>query len=291
LEGSKSSDEPDGGRFVTIRGTGSIAPGSADERNSRPSWPSVDEAQPGGSLLEEGRIPQGYEAHNDKDKEPQQRSDPFPFATPRIPKGVGQSANPTPYFESPSVRKVQQNDSASYALPGKPNRQLTKKDLGTYDTDLLTEIETIANSHPYLGEIVWRNDLILDNELRTSRTLTCFFLDEGISVLQPGFNLLDDQHAWKKVSNAVFFHAIRMAWNNFQRTAFYDQGGGDSSASSEQRNADVVWLERWLPHAHINSDDRLRMTFLHAEVLGVRARAQQLGKLLSWEEEGAVVEH
>jgi hypothetical protein len=32
------------------------------------------------------------------------------------------------------------------------------------------------------------------------------------------------------------------------------------------------------------------MTFLHAEVLGIRARAQQLGKLLSWEEEGAVVE-
>jgi hypothetical protein len=118
---------------------------------------------------------------------------------------------------------VQQNDSASYALPGKPNRQLTKRDLGTYDTDLLTEIETIANSHPYLGEIVWRNDLILDNELRTSRTLTCFFLDAGITVLQPGFNLLNDKHAWKRVSSAVFFHAIRMAWNNFQRTAFYDQ--------------------------------------------------------------------
>ncbi len=32
------------------------------------------------------------------------------------------------------------------------------------------------------------------------------------------------------------------------------------------------------------------MTFLHAEVLDIRARAQQLGKLLSWEEEGAVVE-
>ncbi len=171
----------------------------------------MDEVQPGGSLLEGGRIPQGYEAHNDQDKEPQQCSDPFPFATPRIPKGVGQSADPTPSFEPPSVRKVQQNDSASYALPGKPNRQLTKRDLGACDTDLLTEIETMANSHPYLGEIVWRNDLILDNELRTSRTLTCFFLDGGITVLQTGFSLLNDQYVWKRVPNAVFFHAIRMA--------------------------------------------------------------------------------
>ncbi len=53
-----------------------------------------------------------------------------------------------------------------------------------------------------------------------------------------------------------------------------------------------MWLlERWIPHAHIKPDDRLRMPFLHAEALDIRARAQQLGKLLSWEEEGAVVEH
>jgi hypothetical protein len=289
LEGSKSSDQPDGWRFVAIRGTGSNAPGSPDGRNPRPSWPSVDEAQTGDSLDEEGKIPREYEAHNDKDKEPQQRADPFPFATPRIPKGVGQSANPTLSFEPPSDRKVHPNDAASYALPGKPNRQLTKRDLGSYDTTLLTQIEIIANSHPYLGEIVWRNDLILDNELRTSRTLTCFFLDGGVTVLQPGFSLLDDEHAWKRVQNTVFFNAIRMAWNNFRRTAFYDRGG-TSSASNEQRNADVVWLEGWHPHAHIHPDDGLRMTFLHAEVLDIRARAQQLGKLLSWEEESAVVE-
>ncbi len=49
-EGSKSIDEPVGGRFVAVRGTGSSAPGSADERNPRPTWPSVDEAQPGDSF-------------------------------------------------------------------------------------------------------------------------------------------------------------------------------------------------------------------------------------------------
>ncbi len=78
----------------------------------------------------------------------------------------------------------------------------------------------------------------------------------------------------------MFFNAIRMAWNNFRRTAFYDRVG-TSSTSKEQRNADVVWLEGWHPHAHIHPDDRLRMIFLHAEVLDIRARAQQLGKLLS----------
>ncbi len=86
----------------------------------------------------------------------------------------------------------------------------------------------------------------------------------------------------------MFFHAIRMAWNNFNRTAIYDQRG-NSSASNEQNNADVVWLERWIPLAHIKPDDRLRMTFLHAEVLDILARSQQLDKLLSMDEEGAVV--
>jgi hypothetical protein len=105
--GSKPGDELDGGRFVAIRGSGSIAPGSGDDvRIPRPSWPSVDDAHAGVSLLDGGRLPQGSEAHNDEDKVPQQRSDPFQFATPRIPKGVGQSANPTPSFEPPGVRKV-----------------------------------------------------------------------------------------------------------------------------------------------------------------------------------------
>ncbi len=37
LEGSKSNEDPDGGRFVAIRGTGSNAPVSADGHNPRPS--------------------------------------------------------------------------------------------------------------------------------------------------------------------------------------------------------------------------------------------------------------
>ncbi len=33
------------------------------------------------------------------------------------------------------------------------------------------------------------------------------------------------------------------------------------------------------------------MTFLHSEVLDIRACTRQLNKLLNWEEEGTVVEH
>ncbi len=88
----------------------------------------------------------------------------------------------------------------------------------------------------------------------------------------------------------MFFNAIRMAWNNFSWRATYGQGGTSSSASNEQRNADVVWLEGWYPHAHLYPQDRLRMTFLHSEELDIRARARQLSKLLNWEEEGGVVD-
>jgi hypothetical protein len=66
---------------------------------------------------------------------------------------------------------------------------LTKRDLGTYDFKLLSAIEAVANSAPYLGNEVYQNDLILDNELRTSTALTCFFLDGEVAELQPGFNL------------------------------------------------------------------------------------------------------
>jgi hypothetical protein len=104
---------------------------------------------------------------------------------------------------------------------------MTKHDLGTYDSKLLNAIETVANSAPYLGNAVFRNDLILDNELRTSNTLTCFFLDGGVAALQPGFNLLVDGQAWRRVPNTVFFNAIRIAWNNFSRRGFYDQEMGD----------------------------------------------------------------
>jgi hypothetical protein len=53
---------------------------------------------------------------------------------------------------------------------------MTKRDLGKFDYQLLNDIEAVANSAPYRGDIGHRNELTLDTELRTSNALTNFFL-------------------------------------------------------------------------------------------------------------------
>ncbi len=81
-----------------------------------------------------------------------------------------------------------------------------------------------------------------------------------------------------------------MAWNNFSQRATYNRGES-SSTSAVQRNANVVWLEGWFSTAFLHPKGRLQISFLHAEVLDMRARARQLNKLLNWEDEGAVDDH
>ncbi len=85
---------------------------------------------------------------------PQQRADPFPLATPRIPKSDGQRADPSSPSKPISSRRVPQPDVTAYALPGRPNQQLTKRDLSSYDFKLLNAIESLANSASYLGNTV-----------------------------------------------------------------------------------------------------------------------------------------
>ncbi len=101
---------------------------------------------------------------------------------------------------------------------------MTKRNLGAFDFRLLNAIEAVANSAPYLGNVVFDNDLILDTELRTSTALAHFFIDGEVAELQSGYNILRDERAWERVSNTVFFNAIRMAWNNFYQRTESDQG-------------------------------------------------------------------
>ncbi len=172
-----------------------------------------------------GSEPQEEEVSEARVNAPQHRADPFPFATPRIPKNNdGPRADPSSPSALISTRKVPQQELAAYSMPGRPNTQLTKRDLGSYDFKLLNAIEAVANGAPYLGNEVFRNDLILDNELRTSTALTCFFIDGEVTELQPDFNLLCGERAWQRVSNTVFFNAVRMAWNNFSQRTTSDQG-------------------------------------------------------------------
>jgi hypothetical protein len=171
-----------------------------------------------------------------KGNAPQQRADPF--ATPRIPQSVGPRADAHTPSSPPRARQGPQQEHAAYSLPV-PNRQLTKHDLRTYGTGSLAAIKAIANSVLYNGNVAYRNDLILDHELRTSNILTQFFIDWGVAELQPGCNLRRDEQGWKAVSNQVFFNAIRVAWNNFDQPLVSDNGGS-YSAQATVRNADVV---------------------------------------------------
>jgi hypothetical protein len=65
---------------------------------------------------------------------------------------------------------------------------------------------------------------------------------------------------------------------------------GSSSAKPTVRNADVVWLENWIPMAYLNPENVMEMSFSITEVCDIRARANKLQQLLRWQEEGAVVE-
>jgi hypothetical protein len=56
-----------------------------------------------------------------------------------------------------------------------PIRRLTKRDLGGFDYQMLNDIEAVANSAHYLGDIRHRSELSLDTELRTSNALTHSF--------------------------------------------------------------------------------------------------------------------
>jgi hypothetical protein len=182
--------------FVAVRGTSSNALAPAGERDVRPAWPAVED------------VPEERGEANAKGNAPQQRADPF--ATPRIPKSVGPRADAHTPSPPPRARQGPQQEHAAYSLPI-PHRQLTKRDLRTYDSGSLTAIKAIANSVSYNGNVVYRNDLILDTELRTSNILTQFFIDGGVAELQPGCNLRRDERGWESVSNQVFFNAIRVA--------------------------------------------------------------------------------
>jgi hypothetical protein len=195
------------GRFVAIRGTGSNAPAPAVGHDRCPAWPCAED-------VPEEEEPREGEVSRAEENEPQQRAGPFPFATPRIPKSDGPTVEnhfPTAPF---SARKVPHQEHAAYSMPSEPNKQLTKRNLRSYDYRSRYAIEAVANSALYQGSEVFRNDLLIDTQLRTSNTLTHFFVDWGVAELQPGFNLLRDERAWKRVSNTVFFNAIRMAWLN-----------------------------------------------------------------------------
>jgi hypothetical protein len=73
----------------------------------------------GDNFPDKESISQEYQASDEVDKAPLQRSGPIPFGTPRISKSDPR-ADPSPPYEPISTRRVPQNDVASYILPENP---------------------------------------------------------------------------------------------------------------------------------------------------------------------------
>ncbi len=141
---SKSLVDSNEGRFVAIRRAGSKAPASASEHDLRPALPCAEDVRGGNSPSMKGSNSQEEEASDARGDAPQQRADSFPFATPA--KSNGQRADSSSPSAPISARKVPQQELASYSMPVRPNRQLTKRDLGSYDFKLLNAIKAVANS-------------------------------------------------------------------------------------------------------------------------------------------------
>jgi hypothetical protein len=123
---------------------------------------------------------------------PEGDEDSCAFSTSRIPNRDDSKDDPPSPVVPINAQKAlppPQREMVPYSLPVRPHRQLTKRDLGSFDFKLLNSIEAVANSAPYLGDVGHRNDLILDMELRTSNALTTFFRGGGVVELQPGYDL------------------------------------------------------------------------------------------------------
>ncbi len=102
-------------------------------------------------------------------------------------------------------------------LPKAPRRQLTKQILAELDSAAPDAIQSEADGFPYHGSIRTRNALFLDTELRTGSAMVGFLRTAKVDTLIGGtVDLATDPGALARVSNGVFFTAIRTAWANYQ---------------------------------------------------------------------------
>jgi hypothetical protein len=114
---------------------------------------------------------------------PEGDEDSCAFSTSRISKRDDPRVDPPSPVVPINTQKAlppPQREMVPYSLPVRPHRQLTKRDLGSFDFKLLNSIEAVVNSAPYLRDVGHRNGLVLDKELRTSNALTTFFRGGGV---------------------------------------------------------------------------------------------------------------
>ena len=176
-------------------------------------------------------------------------------------------------------------------LPKAPRKQLTKQILAELDSAALDAIQGEADGFPYHGSIRARNALFLDTELRSGSALVGFLRTARVDTLIGGtVDLATDPGALARVSNGVFFTAIRAAWANYQSLSSTMSSGPASTGVVSIRDPDVAKLEKWEPQAYLAGSYSMSMAFEYSMVTDLRQRARESGHLRKWQEEGNIVE-
>jgi hypothetical protein len=176
-------------------------------------------------------------------------------------------------------------------LPKAPRKQLTKQILAELDSAALDAIQGEADGFPYHGSIRARNALFLDTELRSGSALVGFLRTARVDTLIGGtVDLATDPGALARVSNGVFFTAIRAAWANYQSLSSTMSSGPASTGVVSIRDPDVAKLEEWEPQAYLAATYSMSMAFEYSMVTDLRQRARESGHLRKWQEEGNIVE-
>jgi hypothetical protein len=176
-------------------------------------------------------------------------------------------------------------------LPPPPARQLTGSVLRSCDTAALDAIQGKADSFPYNGSVKARNALFLDTELRSGSMLTGFLGGARVTTLLDGqIDLNADAGALSRVSNGVFFTAIRTAWANYRPLSSRISKGPAATGVVALRNPDVARLEEWEPQVYLVATYSMHMALDHSAISDLRQRARESGQLSQWQEEGNIVE-
>ncbi len=93
-----------------------------------------------------------------------------------------------------------------------------------------------------------------------------------------------------RVTNGVFFIAIRTVWANYQFLSSTQSSGPVSTGVVSIRDPVVAKLEGWEPQAYLTATYSMPMAFEYSMVTDLRDRARQSGHLKRWQEEGNIVE-
>jgi hypothetical protein len=99
-----------------------------------------------------------------------------------------------------------------------------------------------------------------------------------------------DPGALSRMSNGVFFTAIRTAWASYKSLSSTLASGPATTGIVALINPDAARLEEWEPQAYLVATYSMPMALDHSVIADLRQRARESGQLIQWQEEGNIVE-